>query len=103
MSSPQTLPNQPSIRDSVDVGSRSSTRSNTPAASIPHEVIIQERSETDDRPRASSPHRDSTPSPRPTSRIDSLTWDDIQTDEQGEPYGFLGVTFLALTCKSLGD
>ena len=37
----------------------------------------------------------------PGSRVDSLTWDDIQTDPQGEPYGFLGVPFVTLTCKQL--
>ena len=94
MSTTQTPPNPTTIRDSVDAAGQDSSRSNTPA-SIPQEVIVD--AGINNQPQAS----DNNSSSRPTSRIDSLTWDDIQTDPQGEPYGFLGVPFVALTCKQL--
>ena len=84
--------------ETADASSHDSIRSNTPS-SVPPEVIFQP--ENSNRPEAPPPDHDNNPSPHPASHIDSLTWDDIQTDAQGKPYGFLGVPFLALTSKQL--
>mmetsp|Transcript_8653 Transcript_8653/g.17730 ORF Transcript_8653/g.17730 Transcript_8653/m.17730 type:complete len:221 (-) Transcript_8653:732-1394(-) len=37
----------------------------------------------------------------PASRLENLTWSDIQTDEHGEPTSCLGIPFAALTAKQL--